>query len=483
MNSKKPFTEYTIVEPTDKYFYFIESWKLNLPNTFSPDDLDFFQKYYGDKYSEIIYFEYERPICPNCGVSMNSNGSRPVKPNMKKNIRKKQYICPKCGKTHCTSLENFIKRNSNYTRSICEKALEYEKIEYSSYQKKAELIELENNIKLNRQTVYYHESTYANTYITQKEKHLQKNIKKRNIQPSGVYHYDEEYMYNNGEKIVRLSLIDAVNNLIICERLVYQEDFDKNIMEIFLKRSLKGIPKKVLITDGHPAYPAIIEKIGIKHQICIFHIIKNHHDKSYKKINKLERRIKTLETKIKENQNEINQIREYSKGKTRTINNKEKTRKRNIKRRKKLDKINKKYRKELKQKRKELTKQEKINQRIENIHDITEPKGAIRRFNTIYNQKDEFDEDTQRFLKNLDKKFQKTITYYDDPNIPRTNNKIEGYFKITLPKNLKRKYRTEKGQLRWLKLQKLRWTERNVLNNNLKYIQNVTTNQKIKATS
>ena len=109
MNSKKPFTKYTIVEPTDKYFYFIESCKLNLPNTFSPDDLDFFQKYYDDKYSEIIYFEYERPICPNCG------------------------------KTHCTSLENFIKRNSNYTYSICEKALEYEKIEYSSYQKKAEL--------------------------------------------------------------------------------------------------------------------------------------------------------------------------------------------------------------------------------------------------------------------------------------------------------------------------------------------------------
>ena len=66
--------------------------------------------------------------------------------------------------------------------------------------KKSELIELENNIKLNRQTVYYHESTYANTYITQKEKQLQKTIKKRNIRPSGIYHYDEEYMYNNGRK-------------------------------------------------------------------------------------------------------------------------------------------------------------------------------------------------------------------------------------------------------------------------------------------
>ena len=74
-----------------------------------------------------------------------------------------------------------------------------------------------------------------------------------------------------------------MNNLVIFERLVYQDDFDKTIMEIFLKLSLKGIPKKVLITDRHPAYPAIIEEIGIKHQLYIFHIIKNHHDKSYKK--------------------------------------------------------------------------------------------------------------------------------------------------------------------------------------------------------
>ena len=51
-------------------------------------------------------------------------------------------------------------------------------------------------------------------------------------------------------------------------------------MEIFLKLSLKGVPKKVLITDGNPAYPAIIEEIEIKHQLCIFHIIKNHHNKS-----------------------------------------------------------------------------------------------------------------------------------------------------------------------------------------------------------
>ena len=49
---------------------------------------------------------------------------------------------------------------------ICEKSTEYESIAYLSYQKKAELIKLENGIKLNRQTVYYHESTYSESLTT-----------------------------------------------------------------------------------------------------------------------------------------------------------------------------------------------------------------------------------------------------------------------------------------------------------------------------
>lgn len=35
------------------------------------------------------------------------------------------------------------------------------------------------------------------------------------IEPMGIYHYGEQYLYENGEKIVKLSIIDAVTNLII----------------------------------------------------------------------------------------------------------------------------------------------------------------------------------------------------------------------------------------------------------------------------
>ena len=280
-------------------------------------------------------------------------GSRPAKPNKWEGIRKKQYICPECGKTHFTSLENFIKRYPNYTRAICEKSLEYESITYLSYQKKAEIIKLENGIQLNHQTVYYHESTYDTSFITQKEENLQKLLEETKIEPSGIYHYDEEFLHENRIKIVRLAIIDAVTNLIINDQVIYQEDFDQDFVEIFLKYSLEGLPKKVLITDGHLMYPPIIERICIKHQLCIFHIIKYHNDKSYKKMNKIKRRIQTLERKIEENEERITKLKEYSKGMAYRPSKKDKTRIRKIKKRKKLMKDNTRYKNELKQKRKE----------------------------------------------------------------------------------------------------------------------------------
>ena len=71
--------------------------------------------------------------------------------------------------------------------------------------------------------------------------------------------------------------------------------------------------------------------------------------------------------------------------------------------RKNLNAENKKLRKELKQKRKQLKEQKDIDERISNIYNVNSQKEANRRFNTIHNQINEFDEDTQKFLKNLDK--------------------------------------------------------------------------------
>ena len=46
------------------------------------------------------------------------------------------------------------------------------------------------------------------------------------------------------KKIVRLAIIDAITNLIINDQIMLQKDFNKEFLEIFLKYSLEGLPKK-----------------------------------------------------------------------------------------------------------------------------------------------------------------------------------------------------------------------------------------------
>ena len=202
------------------------------------------------------------------------------------------------------------------------------------------------------------------------------------------------------------------------------------------------------------------KKMGIKHQMCIFHIIKNHHDKSFKKIGSVKKRINTINNQIAANNTTIELLENQ-------IRNDNLTKKKKDKKRSKINDLkqkNKNLRKERKNKNAELKELLRTDERIENIYDDDDKKGAQRRLNTLYNQKEHLDNNTEKFLNNLDKKFDKTTTFYDDPLIPKTNNAIERFFGITLPHNLKRRFRTKKGLTQWLQLQKIKWTRRIVLN-------------------
>lgn len=452
------FTDYFMEDDINKTLCYFKKDQLFLSNIVDIKWIDFFKDILPE-FSEIIYFEYNKPECPNCGCEMSSNGSRESKPNKLEGIRKKQYVCPKCNKTYLTSLEPFINRYSNYSHDICEKGLNYDYIGYLSYDKKRELINFENNIKIARQTVYYHESTYDETFLKKQEKINMDLLKEKGIEPTGYYHYDEQYPHQNGEQLVRLALIDAINNLPINELLIEKEDFDKNAVESFLESSLSGLPQEALITDGASMYRDIIDKLGIKHQLCIFHIIKNHHTKTYRNISRVSRRIRTIYSNINGNKTTINMLDEEIKN-----NNYSKKKKR-----KKRDKIenlkkeNQKLRKDRKEKKKELKELLATNERIENIYNADDKKASTRRFNTLNNRGKFLDKNSCSFLENLGKKFDRTVTYYEDPLIPRTNNNIERYFGITLPSYIKRKYRSVTGLTRWLRLQKIRWIRRNVL--------------------
>ena len=107
----------------------------------------------------------------------------------------------------------------------------------------------------------------------------------------------------------------------------YKEDFDKNVVEAFLDSSLENLPKEALITDGAPAYPEIVDEMGMKHQLCVFHILNNHHSKTFKSIGKVSRRIKTIDKTIPSNKTTIEMIKNEIRNNKLTENKKKKKRK------------------------------------------------------------------------------------------------------------------------------------------------------------
>lgn len=84
---------------------------------------------------------------------------------MLENVRKKQYKCPKCGKSKVTSLTDFIPLNCNYSTKIDEKGLNYSCFGYLPYETKSAIIKLENEIEMKRQTVYYLESKFIEPFL------------------------------------------------------------------------------------------------------------------------------------------------------------------------------------------------------------------------------------------------------------------------------------------------------------------------------
>ena len=191
MKSQISFTVNDLSDNSNKTLCYIEDDKLFLSNEVNIKHIDFFKEILSG-FNTIVYFEKERPECPNCGHEMRDNGSRPVKPNKLENFRKKQYICRDCKKTRVTSLKAFIKENCNYSREISLKCLNYDYINYSSYERKTEMIYLENNVKMPRQTAYHFESIHSPEFLKQEEEALVRLLEENGIEPTGHYHYDEQ---------------------------------------------------------------------------------------------------------------------------------------------------------------------------------------------------------------------------------------------------------------------------------------------------
>ena len=113
-------------------------------------------------------------------------------------------------------------------------------------------------------------------------------------------------------------------------------------------------------------------------------------------------------------------------------------------------------------------KYENYSKRISEIFDQDTIKDAKRRFNILNNQIKFLPEEIAKFLRNLEKDLDATLSFIENENIPKTNNWLELFFKIVFPKKYRNRFKTTKGVNRFLRSKRIKWHENIVLKEKIK---------------
>jgi len=446
-----------------KFFLDSEKSKIYLNEDISPEFIllmdNFIQKDY-----EVVYLKSIEK-CPVCGSELNKNGTDKFLLNKNREIKKQKYVCKdkKCNEHTRACLNNFIDKYCNYTRDLREFGLNTGLIDYFSYEKKSDLMELIAGVIIPRSTIYYHERRLSADYLDKKEKEIAEMIKKLKIEPEGVYHYDEQILWVDNSIKIRMTILCATTNLIIRDEVIDGGNFDKHTIKKFLKESLESLKLKSIVTDGHRAYPSIIEALGAIHQKCIFHKMQTLMKKVIKDLNKLKRKIKNNTEKIEKNELRITDLKCKNPGKRGRIKLKDKKRQKYSAKIKKLKKENRALRATIRESKAKIEEFKKYTDKISLMFRSKTKETAMKRFQKLKDNLEKLPEEIATFLEKLSKDINNTLNHIKNEYIPNTNNKLEGYYKITLPRYLKRIFRTEKGLNTKLRLNRIRWTERNVL--------------------
>lgn len=111
----------------------------------------------------------------------------------------------------------------------------------------------------------------------------------------------------------------------------------------------------------------------------------------------------------------------------------------------------------------ELNALEYYKKKIKKIFKYKTLKTSMKKFNELMDEIEEMPQIIVTFLKKLQKKIESALEFTKDKNIPKTNNLIELFYKVTFPGKIKRIYRTLEGAMNRIRLNNIRWMERNVI--------------------
>lgn len=291
---------------------------------------------------------------------------------------------------------------------------------------------------------------YSSQYLQELYDDAIKNITpQRSHEASGVYYYDEQFLLVNGEKVCRLTVIDAVHNEIILD--VQTPNAREETIKGMLQKGLQGLPVEVFIVDMRQGYPKIIKELYPKAKIqwCIFHLFKLiwkelgdefgksiplcqlyntyaifdiffDHSRDLEKLKELLKRYQALKTEDPKKNLEIEHTLRIEFGKfVRNVKKERRRNKENIKRRT-LEETEKKFQ-------------------------------SVKKLSAFYPK------ELKKRIQYIEENWDKFTLFQHDSRVQPTSNGIEHYFAATLAKTHKKDFRSESAVTRELTACRAEW--------------------------
>ena len=344
---------------------------------------------------ENNHFEYMNPICPYCGSKniikqeyrhrkLLIDDQEPL------NVYLRRYLCKTCERKSTTNIKSLIKPYKRYINLFKEKLERFLETGYRSLRKTQ--LDLQNFLgnSPSHQTI--------RNWLKINTKNMIKNTERFY---SGYYTYDEQFLRINGQRMYRLTLYDQIRNIPVAEQIIPKRT--PTTITQFIQESTSNKPLISITTDHMPLYKNIMNNIGVKHQLCIFHMFKMIGDKAYKQL-----RSKKITEREK-----ISLCLYFTD--------------------------------------------------IKNIFRTYNLKTSNQRLNNLLKDFNKIPRVLQRFIKQkIVPDYKRLTNYMEHHKIPRTSNTVENYYRQTEPEQIKKKYKTITGILTYLHHKMKNWTQKHI---------------------
>ena len=175
---------------------------------------------------------------------------------------------------------------------------------------------------------------------------------------------------------------------------------------------------------------------------------------------RINRKIKSLNNKIDKINKKIEEIEEKYKGKVGRTPKNDTQRIKDNELKRELKKELSSYKAKIRKYKKILDEDDKLIKEISSIFKTKNYTTAKNKFKRLYDRIEELPEEFQKYLKNLSKYLEKALQHTIDNRIPRTNNLIESFYKATLPRKVKKTFKTYRGLMNRITLNNIRWIKR-----------------------